>query len=134
MNKFEIYLWIDGDRFDANRFNSAIAKDLAGKVRPYKRVMGREVGKAGMYWKSKIISPAEDCVEEKLLALLLKFKSEISRAKEFGADRIFAQIAAYMGDIDHLRGYYLSKEILRVLVELDMELDIDIVRQLKKGG
>lgn len=131
MNKFDIYIWIDGINFDPDRFQAGIAANLGGEVRSRKRVEGQRIAEAGKYWRSEVLSPAEDCVEEELLKLILKFKAEIQRAKSLGADRVFAEIVGYMKDVDHLRGFYISKELSRLLSELDMDLDIDIVRMLK---
>lgn len=127
MNKFQVYLWIEGASFDAEQFNSSIAKNLAGEVKSRKHGGDPGDAEAARYWKSEVISPAENRVEEELLALLIIYKAEIRRAENLGADRVFAQIVGYMEDIEHLRGYYLSKDILHMLSELNMELDIDIV-------
>lgn len=127
MNKFSIYIYIDGPSFDSHLFNDSLSKGLSGHVHPIHRMVNGSKKVIGKFWKSKILHPSADAVEADLVGLIRAYRASILHAKSMGAERIYAEIVCHMKNLESLHGYFISKELITLLSELGMELDIDVV-------
>lgn len=130
MNKFSIYIYIDGRSFDSQLFNANLSKELTGDVHPIHRIVNGSKKVIGMYWKSKILHPSADAVETDLIGLIRSYRASILDAKSLGAERIYAEIVCHMKNLESLHGYFISRKLITLLSELGMELDIDVVHMI----
>lgn len=127
---FRIYIWMDGQKFDADNFQSCLGASLKGSVEVRKRMNNGVVEQYGKYWSSEVQEIAFDRPEEEVTKLLRRYEFEIRRAKASNATRIVAEIVAEYDTVDDVRGFYFSTELIRLLAELGVSIDIDIVRRL----
>src|SRR5258705_1621760 len=78
---FSVYIWIDGEKFEADNFQQNLSVGLTGSVKTRKRMKDGVVEQAGKYWTSEVIEPISDDPETELFKLLMRYKNEILRAK-----------------------------------------------------
>ncbi|PYQ03488.1 MAG: hypothetical protein DMF83_20985 [Acidobacteria bacterium] len=128
---FTVYFWIDGQGFDADRFQSGLAQHLMGTVEARKRMRNGAVEPYGRYWKSEVRASISEAPEKELAALLSRYKAEILRARAGDGVRIVAEIVAEYDSIEDARGFHLTSATVQLLAELGVALDIDIVRRLR---
>jgi hypothetical protein len=115
---FTIYFWIDGQAFDADRFQSGLAAHLTGSVETRKRLRNGAVEQHSKYWKSEVRTSVSESPERELAALLSRYKAEILRANAGDGVRIVAEIVAQYDGIDDARGFPFESETVRLLAEL----------------
>ena len=125
---FQVYLWIDGESFDAASFGRD-AK-LTGTVETRKRVANHAVERFGAYWRSEVRATSSDDPEGELAELISRYKGEIQRARASNATRIVGQIVAEYESVDDLRGFHFSVETMRFFADLGVAVDVDVVRGL----
>lgn len=130
--KFRTYVWVDGESFDADSFNaSSEDASLQGLVLSRKKLTNGKVESGGRYWKSEVIDVFSEYPEEALSKLLSRLKDELLRIRDLPGIRIVAELVAEYEDTDSMRGFFFTKENIRLLAELGANLDIDVVRKLK---
>mgnify|MGYP001277097515 CR=1 FL=1 len=128
---YSIYIWIDGDQFDADEFQRNLSPGLIGSVQSRKRFTSGVVEHFGKYWESEVKDSIFDHPEEELVNLFVRYKHELLRARAEKASRIVGEIVATYRNLDEARGFYLSHEMIQLLAQLSASIDIDIVRDLE---
>lgn len=132
--RFKIYLSIEGDYFDPAKFNSTLDKSVAGEVVHRKNAGGNKLNPSvkSFYWRSKsyeVIDP--EYPEDRLLQLIRSATNNIQNLSKTEQVNVSAQIVAYINETDNLRGFYLSPDLVQALAQLNADIDIDVVHDLK---
>lgn len=126
MNRFEVYIHIDGPKFDPERFRSSLPRGLSGHTRPVFRMNRGVKGVVGSYWHSRKLGVAESKVGAALAAMIKRYEPHLARAKRMGANRVSAVVASLRGDPALLSGFHFPPDALRMLAKSGADLDISL--------
>ena len=130
---FRIYIWMDGENFDAETFQNSLDDSLRGTVDTRKRVIKGRVERFAPYWMSEVCTPALHDIEGEFIRLLSRYRTAILRARASHATRIVVEIVAEFASVDDMRGFYLPPDVLRLLSEMGAAVDVDIVPKISSG-
>lgn len=81
MNRLEVYIYIDGRKFDPVKFNASLPRVLSGETRSIFRMNNGVKEVIGKYWRSKSPRVAESGVEAKLFSVVQRYAPHLLRAK-----------------------------------------------------
>ncbi len=124
--KYQVYIWVDGNNFDPDRFNKSLDADNQGLVLYRKRVENGEVEKYGQYWKSNDVDVHVDRPEESLENLLRLLRIDLLKIKDIPSIRIVAEFVVIYNTNDSTRGFFFSPTTIQLLDEIGAGLDLDI--------
>ena len=122
-----IYIRIDGDGFDPDRFQDEHGKELGGSVGVTKRVRAdgtQELARTN--WKSEIVQSRSGDPEDELTQLLLKLKPILSSMRDKSNIRVIAQVVQDVSRQDEASGLFLPREAIQLLAEIGASFDFDI--------
>ena len=133
--RFKIYLTIEGNNFNPTLFNNMLDELITGEVIQRKRVGSHALNENTnlTYWRSKSYEvTASNYPEDTLFNLitLLANNAQDFLAKE--SVKISANIVEYLKHTDSPRGFFFSSELIKVLAQLNAEIDTDIVYDLQR--
>lgn len=129
--RIRIYVWIDGDNFDAKQFNDSLNAESRGEIKQRKRVESGHVVAAGTYWMSRVSEAEGNLLDVAVCKLVKSIKENLLPLSKKSGVRIVLEVAAEYDDAEPLRGYFLSRESIELLSEIGAGLDIDVVRSLQ---
>jgi hypothetical protein len=122
-----IYIRIDGEGFDPDRFQAEHGKELGGSVDVIKRVRAdgtQEVARTN--WKSEIVQSRSGDPEDELTKLLLKLKPVLLALKDKQDIRVIAHVVQDVSRQDEASGVFLPREAIQLLAEVGASFDFDI--------
>ena len=122
-----IYIRIDGDGFDPDRFQDEHGKELGGSVGVTKRMRAdgtQELARTN--WKSEIVQSRSGDPEDELTQLLLKLKPILSSLRDKPSIRVIAQVVQDVSRQDEASGLFLPREAIQLLAEIGASFDFDI--------
>jgi hypothetical protein len=120
---FKIYLYIDGPKFEADRFLQATK---LGRLSVRKRLAHGQVHQR-YYWRSDEFS-LEALAPQGLERLLEWIGPTIDLSREYGDAECVLQIVRYVSSPDEVAGLNLSRRTIQLLSSLGVSLDYDIAR------
>jgi hypothetical protein len=122
-----IYIRIDGEGFDPDRFQDEHGKELGGSVGVIKRVCAdgtHEVARTN--WKSEIVQSRSGDPEDDLTKLLLQLKPVLLAIKDKQDIRVIAQVVQDVSRHDEASGVFLPREAIQLLADVGASFDFDI--------
>jgi hypothetical protein len=122
-----IYIRIDGEGFDPDRFQVEHGKELGGSVGVTKRVRAdgtQELARTN--WKSEIVQSRSADTEDELTKLLLKLRPILINLRERQDIRVTAQVVQDVSRFDEASGLFLPRETIQLLAEVGASFDFDI--------
>jgi len=127
---FEVYLWIDGDGFDADTFQQSVGSRLGGAVMTRKRMRDGIVEVSGKYWKSRVVQIDSGHPEDDLVKLLTQLRPALAQIPKAPTIRRMAEIVEELSDEHQPQGFFFAVDTIELLAEMNFSLDIDVVRRL----
>jgi hypothetical protein len=122
-----IYIRIDGEGFDPDRFQDEHGKELGGSVGVTKRVRAdgtQELARTN--WKSEIVQSRSGDPEDELTKLLIKLRPILINMRERQDIRVTAQVVQNVSRFDEASGLFLPRETIQILAEVGASCDFDI--------
>jgi Domain of unknown function (DUF4279) len=122
-----IYIRIDGEGFDPDRFHDEHGKALGGSVGVTKRVGAdgtQELARTN--WKSEIVQSRSGDPEDELMKLLLKLNPVLFDLRDKQNIRVIAQVVQDVSRHDEASGLFLPREAIQLLAEVGASFDFDI--------
>jgi hypothetical protein len=122
-----IYIRIDGEGFDPDRFQAEHGKDLGGSVGVTRRVATdgtQELARTN--WKSEIVQSRSGDPEDELTKLLLKLRPVLIAMRDKQDIRVIAQVVQDVSRHVEASGVYLPREAIQLLAEVGASFDFDI--------
>jgi uncharacterized protein DUF4279 len=123
---FTVYVWVDGNAFDADAFQRTVGSRLGGTVVSRKQMRDGSVELREKSWKSPEIRVDSGYPEDQLQKLLMQMKPELAELAKVPGTRLIAEVVAYFDDPESVGGFFFSPEAIRLMAELGIGLDIDI--------
>jgi hypothetical protein len=122
-----IYIRIDGEGFNADRFQDEHGKKLGGSVGVTKRVCADGTQEsAPTNWKSEIVQSRSGNPEDELTKLLLKLRPILISMRDKQNVRVLAQVVQDVSRHDEASGLFLPREAIQLLAEVGASFDFDI--------
>jgi hypothetical protein len=122
-----IYIRIDGEGFNADRFQDEHGKELGGSVGVTKRVGAdgtQELARTN--WKSEIVQLRSGDPEGELTKLLLQLKPVLLAKKDKQDIQVIAQVVQDVSRHDEASGVFLPREAIQLLADVGASFDFDI--------
>jgi hypothetical protein len=129
---YRIYIRIDGEGFNPDRFQDEHGKELGGSVGVTKRVRGdgtQELARTN--WKSEIVQSRSGDPEDALLKLLLKLRPTLVDMRDDKNMRVIAQVVQDVSRRDEASGLFLPREAIQLLADVGASFDFDISHRQK---
>jgi hypothetical protein len=128
--KFQLYLAIGGERFDANSFHQSTGSPMATVKRIGSRGHQIDPGRFAVWdiWESERVSGSNDPGDDVIALLAANFKA-ISLLKDprwSGASRWVAIVGRYADD-DGPRGFSFDEKTVKAVAEIGGSIMIDMV-------
>lgn len=124
MNKFRLTLYISGENFLPELFNSSLPDSMKGQEKITRSIKGIKQNK---YWYYEYVVPEGEKPEE-LLSDLIKSYSVYLEDLNFQVKNLnkYASIVGNFNSLDEIRGFFISKELMLSCGSLGFEIDIDL--------
>jgi hypothetical protein len=122
-----IYIRIDGEGFNPDRFQDEYGKEFGGSVGVTKRVRAdgtQELARTN--WKSEIVQSRSGDPEDELTKLLIKLRPILIAMREEKDVRVIAQVVQDVSRHNEASGVYLPREAIELLAEVGASFDFDI--------
>jgi hypothetical protein len=124
---FRIYLSIDGETFDAGDFS----RKTGGRVAFRKRLGDGRTEAFGAYWSSvEVAGVPGDLVDSHVQRLLSQYRDAVVAVSHQPGVRVMLEIVQEYRGPDSVAGLFLSRETLRLVADMQANLDVDIAQDL----
>ena len=123
---YRVYVWIDGQGFDPDRFQAESGASLGGTVGITKKLQNGNVICSRTYWKTEILRSISGHPEVELMELLLKLKLTIAQMKDRQNIRITAEIVQDISSYNEANGIFIPSGVIQILAELGAGFDFDL--------
>jgi len=128
--KFNIYVRVEGSFFDPEKFNARLPIDLRGEVYERKHMRQRDGCHEMRYWRSRVVE-VESEPERALTETLNAHKLFLTADFLGGIAKVSAQMVFLQSEGDDARGVFICSDLVRLLAELNADLDVDVVHDLR---